>query len=115
MPSLLSRYQHDAASASSASLVLPLVLLVASLLAYIGTSTKHSLLTSAVAWLSICAYTTLRTRGGLRSLLEAEPAHRLSWAAGALLALAQLCERAVDGTGIWWAKVDTSDRLKDEL
>ncbi|KXT00272.1 hypothetical protein AC578_1213 [Pseudocercospora eumusae] len=104
MPSLLSRYQHDAASAASASLVLPLVLFVASLLAYIGTSTKHSLLTSAVAWLSICAYATLRTRGGLRSLLDVEPAQTLSWAAGALLALAHICERAVDGMGIWWAK-----------
>ncbi|KXT11496.1 hypothetical protein AC579_2418 [Pseudocercospora musae] len=104
MPSLLSRYQHDAASAPRASLALPLVLFVASLLAYIGTSTKHSLLTSAVAWLSTCTYAALRTRGGMTSLLDAGPAQRLSWAAGALLALAQICERAVDGAGIWWAK-----------
>lgn len=150
MPLLLSRYQHDvaaAAAASRTSVILPLVVLVASLLAYIGTSTTHSLLTSAIAWLCLCLYTATRCsnsntststgtstahsaygrgRGhghghghshghGLRSFLEPVPAQRLCWAAGALLGLAQICERAVDGTAIWWAKVDLSHTVKSEL
>lgn len=101
MPSLL-RFQHDA-TASRSSITLPVVLLVASILAYIGTPAKHSLLTSAVAWLSICIYCNLRI--GARSLLDGAPSQRLAWAAGALLCVAQVCERAVDGKGIWWAKV----------
>lgn len=101
MPSLLSRYQHDATKPSS--LILPLALLAASVLAYTGTPSRHALLTSAVAWLAIATYTALKV--GTRSLLDASPAQRLSWAAGILLALAQICERAVDGKGIWWAKV----------
>ncbi|KAK4541698.1 hypothetical protein LTR36_007407 [Oleoguttula mirabilis] len=101
MPSLLSRYQHDA-SAARTHLALPLLLLLPCILAYIGTPNKHSLLTSAVAWLSICIYTTLKI--GARSLLDAAPAQRLAWAAGALFAVAQVEERAVEGRGIWWAK-----------
>ncbi|CAK4032336.1 glycosyltransferase family 90 [Lecanosticta acicola] len=101
MPSLLSRHQHDAAAASSA-LTIPLVLLAASVLANIGTSTKHALLTSATAWLSLCIYTTSKV--GARSLLDGAPSQRLAWAAGGMFALAQVCERAVDGKGIWWAK-----------
>ncbi|KAK5132395.1 hypothetical protein LTR08_009125 [Meristemomyces frigidus] len=100
MPSLLSRFPHDAST--RARLALPLLLLVACIVASIGTPVKHSLLTSAVAWLSICAYTTLKI--GARSLLDAAAGQKLAWAAGTLLALAQIEERAVDGTGIWWAK-----------
>lgn len=101
MPSLLSRYQHDASARTH--LALPLLLLLSSILAYLGTPAKHSLLTSAVAWLSICTYTTLKA--GARSLLDAAPSQKLAWAAGSLFALAQVEERAVDGRGIWWAKV----------
>ncbi|KAK5125336.1 hypothetical protein LTR85_000445 [Meristemomyces frigidus] len=101
MPSLLSRYQHDAAAART-HLALPALLLISCILAYIGTPVKHSLLTSAVAWLSICTYTTLRV--GAKSLLDAAPGQKLAWAAGALFALAQIEERAEHGRGIWWAK-----------
>lgn len=93
--------QHDATASSS--LTLPIALLAASILAYIGTPSRHALLTSAVAWLLIASYTTFRV--GARSLLDASPSQKLSWAAGILLAMAQICERAVDGRGIWWAKV----------
>ena len=102
MPSLLSRYQHDASSRSS--LALPLTLLISSILAYLGTPVKHSLLTSAAVWLSLCTYTSLEV-GRSKDILEAAPSQRLAWAAGGLLALAQVCERAVDGRGVWWAKV----------
>jgi hypothetical protein len=109
MPSLLSRYQqHDAASPSA--IVLPLILLVSALLAYLATPAKHALLTSAVAWLSICTYSTLKL--GARSLVDALPPQRLAWAAGGLWGLAQMCERAVDGRGIWWAKVNTITILR---
>lgn len=101
MPSLL-RSQHDA-TASPSPMTLPALLLVASIVACTGTSTKHSLLTSAVAWLSICTYCTLRI--GARSLLDGAPSQRLAWGAGGLLCVAHVCERAVDGKGIWWAKV----------
>lgn len=103
MPSLLSRYQHDAASRSA--LTLPLVLLAAYVLATISTSTKHALLTNAVAWLAICIYTTLGV--GARSLLDGAPSQRLAWAAGGLFEVSTICERAVDGKGIWWAKVNS--------
>jgi len=102
MQSLLSHYKHDASA--RAQLGLPLLLLLSSILAYLGTSSsRHSLLINAVAWLSICTYATSRT--GAKSLLDAWPSQKLSWAAGALFALAAVEERAVEGRGIWWAKV----------
>ncbi|KAK4634189.1 Beta-1,2-xylosyltransferase 1 [Fulvia fulva] len=96
-----SRSQHDAASSSTVTL--PLVLLIASLLAQIGTSPKHAILTSAVAWLAVCTYTTLKI--GARSSLDGSSSQRLAWGAGVCLAVAGICERAVDGRAIWWAKV----------
>ena len=73
---------------------------------------KHALLTSAIAWLSICLYTSSRV--GARSLLDGAPSQRLAWAAGGILALAQVCERAVDGKGIWWAKVNIPRKTRHE-
>lgn len=102
MPSLLSRSQHDAAALSAVTL--PIALVVASILTYTGTSAKHSLFASAAAWLALCAWAT--TRVGAKSLLDAHASQRLSWAAGALLVLSQVCERAVDGKGLWWTKVN---------
>ena len=101
MQSFLSRPLHDASRRST--VVLPAIFLLSSILAYLGTPTKHSLLISAIAWLSICTYTTLRVGG--KSLLDAAPSQKLSWATGGLLALAAVQERSVDGKGIWWAKV----------
>ena len=102
MPSSLLRSEHDAAA--SPAFTLAVTLLIASFLAQVGAASKHALLTSAVAWLSICAYTTLRA--GARSLLDGSSSQRLAWGAGALLAVAGVCERAVDSKGIWWAKVN---------
>lgn len=101
MPSLLLRTQLDGSPRSS--LTLALVLLAASFVACLGTPAKHSLLTGAAAWWSIYIFCGLRT--GLGALLSIRPATTVSWAAGALLALTQVCDRAVDGRGIWWAKV----------
>lgn len=115
MPSLLSRYQHDA-SPSSKQLALPLTLLITSVLAYIGTPIKHSLLTSAAAWTGVIIYTSLKSSGGKQSLFNVTPARKLAWTAGGLFALARVCERAVDGRGIWWAQVGSHsyvERVKE--
>jgi hypothetical protein len=101
MPSPLSRFEPDASSRSR--LVLPILLFLASLVANVGTPTKHSLLTSALAWLAVCALCTVKT--GAKNLLHVTPAKKNTWAAGLLFALAQVCDKAVDGRAIWWAKV----------
>lgn len=101
MPSPLLRLQPDASSRSRVAL--PALLFVASLIANIGTPSKHSLLTSAFAWFFTCILFSLKT--GAKSLLDVTPAKKTAWAAGALFALAQVCDKAVDGRAIWWAKV----------
>ncbi|KAK3110672.1 hypothetical protein LTR53_014799, partial [Teratosphaeriaceae sp. CCFEE 6253] len=100
MQSLLSRHQHD--SSVRAHFALPLLLLLSSILSYLGTPSRHFLLSNAIAWLSICAYLTLRI--GAKGLLDAAPSQKLAWTAGALLALAAVEERALGGSGLWWAK-----------
>jgi len=103
MQSLLSR--HDATKPPS-HLALPFLYFLASILAALATPAKHSLLTSAIAWTSICTFCTLRT-GAARSLVgDVTAAKKLAWSAGALWTLAQVCERVFEGRGIWWAKVD---------
>lgn len=77
-------------------------LLVTAALALIGTSPRHSLTTSAASWTCIWAYT--RFRSGLSSTGESQ-GRLLSWAAGVLLALSSVCERAVERGHIYWAKV----------
>ena len=90
-------------SSSRSSLALPAFVLILSVISYLFTPPRHSLLTSFVAWLVIAVYTT--SRSGARSLLDASPSQKLGRAAGTLLALAAVEERAVDGRSIWWAKV----------
>lgn len=81
-------------------------LLVTAALALVGTSPRHLLTTSAAAWTCIWAYA--RFRSGLSSTGESQ-GRVLSWAAGVLLALACVCERAVEGgRHIYWAKVRRS-------
>lgn len=108
MPSLLSRY-GDHNDASTRRLALPIILLLTSVLANVGTPVPHSLLTSAVAWAGIWVYTGIRSRrnNGSQSHGGGGANKGAAWAAGALLALAQICERSVDGRGIWWANVCT--------
>ncbi|KAI7602025.1 hypothetical protein KC319_g17145, partial [Hortaea werneckii] len=103
MSLLSSRFQHASIS-SSFPLLLTTTLLLTSIAASLFTSTRHSLLTSACAWLIISAYTTSRI--GLRSLLDAAPNQKLAWAAGYLFSLASVEERTVGNNArtIWWAK-----------
>ena len=102
MHALLSRYNADIISSRA---VLPAVLLTSSVFAYVGTPVANSLLTSAIAWSLVCAYATLRLR---RNGAVAGAGKRLAWAAGGLLSLGAVCERSVDGRGIWWAHVRKS-------
>lgn len=101
MPSPLSRFQPDASSQSR--IALPALVFLACFIANIGTPSKHSLLTSAFAWLAVCVLYTLKK--GAKGLLDVTHAKKTAWAAGALFALAQVCDKAVDGRAIWWAKV----------
>jgi len=101
MPSPLSRFEPDASSRSR--LILPVLLFLAALIANVGTPSEHSLLTSALAWLAVCALCLLKT--GAKSLLDVTSAKKNAWAAGLLFALAQVCDKATDGRAIWWAKV----------
>ncbi|KAF2764705.1 hypothetical protein EJ03DRAFT_17323 [Teratosphaeria nubilosa] len=103
-PSLLHRYGNDLGFARH--LALPIVLLLSTVFASLQTAPRHSLLTGAVAWTSICAVCSLKV--GVKSLVDATQGQRLAWATGALLALAAIEERAAGGKyggGIWWAKV----------
>lgn len=70
----------------------------------VGTSNRHALTTSAVAWLSICTFACLASKGA--SLTDITHPRALAWAAGSLLALANICERSVNKGDIWWAKVN---------
>ena len=100
MPSLLSRYDHYV---PRQSIILPVILLATSILACIGTPVPHSLRTSAIAWAVVWAYAALRLRG--KGNGSAQGGRTAAWAAGGLLAIAQICGRSVDGRGIWWANV----------
>lgn len=96
MPPLLSPSQPNA----SAQYLLPIFLVLSTVLTYTLTSSaKHSLFASAFAWLFLCIWSS--TRIGSKSILDAHPSQRLSWAAGGLFVLAQVCERAVDGKDVW--------------
>jgi len=112
MPSSLFSQQHDVAL-SHAALRLPLLLFAASLIAYLGTPVKHSLLTSAFAWLAVCARSTYRS-GNWRGVVDGAPGQKIAWAAGVLFALGSVSERAVEGRGIWWAKVRTRAQWEGE-
>jgi hypothetical protein len=102
--------QHDALALLQqySNYIPPLLLLISSTLANVGTPPAHSLLTSAIAWTALCVVASVGLRrwrtqtGGSGS---GGNARRLAWAAGGLLALGRVCEKAVDGRGIWWANV----------
>ena len=67
-------------------------------------SPEHSLLVAAVSWALLWTYSSARV--GLRSGWDNALRRRYSWVAGALLALAAVCEQtAHDKEGVWWTKV----------
>ena len=97
MPAFLTHSSDNARS-------LPITLFVTTVLANLGTSSRHSLLTNAVAWIIICTYSSLKLRRSGKGFLESAPS---AWTAGALLASGHVCERAVDLRGIWWSCVSS--------
>lgn len=102
MPSLLFRHQQNAASTNNRRTLLAILLLLTSVVAYIGTSAKHSLLTGATSWLLLWVYASVKTASARRLSGLAQTS---AWSAGGLLALGQICARAVEGRGVWWANV----------
>ncbi|KAK0647630.1 Beta-1 [Lasiodiplodia hormozganensis] len=77
--------------------------LVSSALSALAQSPEHSLLIAAVSWALLWTYSSARI--GLWTGWDNALRRRYSWTAGALLALAAVCEQtAHDQEGIWWTK-----------
>jgi len=95
---------HDDAGRGLGGYVLTIVLYLSAFAATVGTSSRHSLTTSAVAWLAISVFACLQaTSSGLAAATHAQT---LAWVSGGLLALASMCERSLSWGDIWWAKVN---------
>jgi hypothetical protein len=101
---------HDVSS-SSANVVrstlfsAPLTLFAAACVAYTATWARHSLLTASLSWIVLFTYCI--TQPGATPLLSASHQQAPAFAAGALFAVGQLCERSLEDGNIWWAKVET--------
>jgi hypothetical protein len=84
--------------------VLPVALLAAATFSATKTPFRHSLFANSVAWLLVCVYHAARL--GLNGYAGSARKRRLSWLAGLLFALAQVCDRAAaDVEGTRWSKV----------
>jgi hypothetical protein len=102
-PSFLLVKQHVQEATPA---ILPVALVVLSSLSATKTAFHRSLFANSIAWLLVCAYHGARL--GKNAGADADDARRrrLSWLAGLLYALAQVCDRAAaDNEGIWWTKV----------
>jgi len=95
---------RDDAGRGLGGYVLTVVLYLSTFAATVGTSSRHSLTTSAVGWLAISGFACLQATAS--GLAAATPAQTLAWASGGLLALAGICERSLSWGDIWWAKVN---------
>ncbi|OJD36307.1 glycosyltransferase family 90 protein [Diplodia corticola] len=83
--------------------VLVAAFLVSSALAALVQLPEHSLLVAAVSWALLWTYSSVRV--GLWTGWDNALRRRYSWVAGALLALAAVCEQtAHDHEGVWWTK-----------
>ena len=87
-------------------------LLVVVTLALVGTSHQHLLSCSGVAWLFILAFTW--RKGAFETAVEPQT-RALSWTAGSLMALANVCERTVEQGHLWWAKVRSEFLFPEHL
>ena len=87
-------------------LVVPVVFVLSSIPTNTGTPVQHSLLVASISWALIWLPAAFRTRTGLADAVNTK--NTTGWAAGAFLALGQICDRAA-GTreAIWWTKVGT--------
>ncbi|OCL06419.1 glycosyltransferase family 90 protein [Glonium stellatum] len=83
--------------------LLPTAFLGVSIISTINTPVQHSLLITSISWALVWIFGIIRA--GIYSGLDNTIRKKFSWAAGALFALAQICERAArDREGIWWTK-----------
>ncbi|KAF2199269.1 hypothetical protein GQ43DRAFT_482607 [Delitschia confertaspora ATCC 74209] len=77
--------------------------LISAIVANVYTPIQHSLLITSISWLLIWIPTIFRAGIGYRD--GATSKNIGAWAAGAFLALAQICDRAAyDREGTWWTK-----------
>ena len=85
-------------------LLLPTGFFTFALLTTVNTPLSHSLLITSVSWALIWTLTLFRVGFWAGNTFSA--AKSVSWAAGILLALAKICERAArDRHAIWWTQV----------
>ncbi|GME53800.1 Lipopolysaccharide-modifying protein [Neofusicoccum parvum] len=69
----------------------------------LAASPEHSLLVAAVSWALLWTYSSARV--GVWTGWDNVLRRKYSWTAGALLALAAVCEQAAhDPEGVWWTK-----------
>ncbi|KAK7531704.1 uncharacterized protein J3D65DRAFT_638496 [Phyllosticta citribraziliensis] len=93
---------HLQSSAPSPA-VLHVAFVVLSVFSALCSSPDHSLLATSVSWGLLWIFSSLRI--GLWHGRDNVLRRRFSWTAGALLALAQVCEQAAnDEEGFWWTK-----------
>ncbi|KAF2503298.1 hypothetical protein BU16DRAFT_521883 [Lophium mytilinum] len=89
--------------AQHAHLFLPCVFLAASVSTAVNTPERHSLLITSISWALVWIFSIIRA--GVLAGLDNVKRRKSCWAAGALLALAQICDRAArDREGMWWAQ-----------
>jgi hypothetical protein len=101
LPSLSQAKQHVQEATPA---FLPVAVALLSYLSATKTASRHSLFANSIAWLLVCTYHGARL--GLNAGTGDARKQRLSWVAGLLYALAQVCDRAAaDDEGAWWAKV----------
>ncbi|ORY14895.1 hypothetical protein BCR34DRAFT_672326 [Clohesyomyces aquaticus] len=85
------------------SVVVALLFPVLATVANVGAPVQHSLLVTAVSWALLCIPAVFRA--GLWSGGSGASRRNTSWAAGAFLAFAHICDRAAcDKQGIWATK-----------
>jgi hypothetical protein len=108
-PSLSLAKQHVQEATPA---LLPVALVIFYTLSATKTPFHHSLFAKSIAWLLVCIYHGARLR--LRAGAGDARKRTLSWLAGLLYALAQVCDRAAaENEGVWWAKVRYIPVFKD--
>jgi hypothetical protein len=81
----------------------PLAFLISAIVANVNTPVQHSLLITSISWLFIWLATVFQAGSGLSGGVNNK--RIAGWAAGAFLALAEICDRAArDREGTWWTK-----------
>lgn len=92
----------------------PFLLVVTSALSTVTTPARHSLFVNTIAWLAVALYYGVKV--GIQFGNVSAYKRRLSWSAGVLYALAQICERASnDRDSLWWSQVRIAHNLDRKI